>query len=195
MTSRTGRRFFFSSFLGKLFLLTLTAVLLAHHLAQGASSPPAKKVLLLYSYQAILPANLEWDEAIRKALKGTEAQPIEFYTEFLNLSQFPNESYIHGLLNLLRIKYSSQKIDLLIPVGDLSFAFLLAHGNALFPGSPIVFCAVAKQQVDALKPPPNSSGVVAWINVQGTLEVALKLHPGTRRVVVIGGTAKTDRVF
>ena len=80
-------------------------------------------------------------------------------------------------------------------MGDLAFSFLQAHGNALFPGSPIVFCAVAKQQVEALKPSPNSTGVVAWIDVQGTLEAALRLQPGTRRVVVVGGTAKTDRVF
>ena len=111
------------------------------------------------------------------------------------MSQFPDESYIHGLLNLLQVKYGSQKIDLLIPVGDLSFAFLQAHGHALFPGSPIVFCAVAKRQVEALKPPSNSSGVVAWVDVQGTLAAALKLQPGTRRVVVVGGTAKTDRAF
>jgi PAS domain S-box-containing protein len=193
--SRTGRRFFFSSFLGKLFLLTLPALLLAHQPAYGAPPPPAKKVLLLYSYQAMLPANLEWDEAIRAALKGKEAHPIEFFTEFLDLSQFPDESYIHGLLNLLQIKYGSQKIDLLIPVGDLAFAFLQAHGNDIFPGSPIVFCAVAKQQLEALKPPPNSTGVVAWADVQGTLAAALKLQPKTRRVVLVGGVAKTDRAF
>ena len=50
MTSRTGRRFFFSSFLGKLFLLTLSAVPLAQHIAQGPPSPPAKKILLVYAY-------------------------------------------------------------------------------------------------------------------------------------------------
>ncbi len=195
MTSKAGKRFFFSSFLGKLFLLILPAVLLAHHPAHGVPSPPAKKILLLYSYQAMLPGNLEWDEAIRTALKGTEGQPIKFFTEFLDLSQFPDESYIHGLLNLLQIKYGSQKIDLLIPVGDLAFAFLQAHGNDIFPGSPIVFCAVAKQQLEALKPPPNSTGVVAWADVQGTLAAALKLQPETRRVVVVGGVAKTDRAF
>ena len=125
----------------------------------------------------MLPGNLEWDEAIRKALKGTEAQPVKFYTEFLDLSQFPDESYIRGLLNLLHIKYSSQKIDLLIPVGDLSFSFLRAHGKFLYPGIPIVFCSTHKQQLEALKPPPNSTGVVAWVDVQGTLEAALKLQP------------------
>jgi PAS domain S-box-containing protein len=195
MTSRTGRRFFFSSFLAKLFLLTLPVLLLAQHSSHGASPPPPKKILLLYSYQAMLPANLEWDEAIRSALKGTGKNPVEFFTEFLDLSQFPDESYTHGLLNLLQIKYSSEKIDLLIPVGDLAYSFLQDYGSAIFPGSPVVFCAVAKQQVESLKPPPNSSGVVAWVDVRGTLAAALRLQPETRRVVLVGGISKTDRAF
>jgi len=196
MAPKSGsRRFLFASLLGKFSLLTLLALLLAYHHAYGVPRPPSKKVLLLYSFQAMLPANLEWDEAMRKALKGKNEQAMEFYTEFLDLPRFPDESYINGLLNLLQIKYSRKKIDLLIPVGDLAFSFLQAHGNALFPGSPIVFCAVAKQQVEALKPPPNITGVVAWVDVQGTLAAALKLQPETRRVVVVGGIAKTDRAF
>jgi hypothetical protein len=59
MTSRAGRRFYFSSFLCKIFLIILPALLLAHHLAHAAPPPLAKKVLLLYSYQAMLPGNLE----------------------------------------------------------------------------------------------------------------------------------------
>jgi two-component system sensor kinase FixL len=98
-------------------------------------------------------------------------------------------------LNLLKTKYSGRRIDLLIPVSDLAFSFLQAHGNALFPGSPIIFCAVAKQQVESLQRPLNGSGVVAWIDVRGTLAAALKLQPKTRRIVVVGGTSRTDRVF
>jgi two-component system sensor kinase FixL len=188
-------RLFLLRLVAKVFLLTLLAVLLAHHPAASAPSKPAQKVLLLYSWQSVIPANLEWDTGIREALESKNQQPIEFYTEFLDLAQFPDEAYLHSLLNLLQTKYSGQKIDLLIPVGDLAFSFLQAHGNALFPGSPIVFCAVVKQQLEALKPPPNSSGVVAWVDVQGTLAAALKLQPKTRRVVVVGGIAKTDRAL
>jgi PAS domain S-box-containing protein len=195
MARNFKRRFFLPRLWGKVTLLTLLTVLLPHHFASAAPPQPAKKVLLLYSYQAVLPANVEWDTGIREALEGTEAEPIEFYTEYLDLAHHPDKSYLRSLLNLLQTKYTGRKIDLLIPVGDLAFSFLQAHGNALFPGSPIVFCAIAKQQLEALKPPPNSSGLVSWIDVQGTLAVALKLQPETRRIVVVGGTARTDRIF
>jgi hypothetical protein len=87
-------------------------------LVDGAEerAKPAKKILLLYSYQAVLPANLEWDGGIRTALKGTAAEPIEFFTEYLDLAQFPQESYLQKLINLLRAKYGDHKIDLAYPV-------------------------------------------------------------------------------
>ena len=195
MARNFKKKFFLSRHLGIVSLLTLLAVLLPNHFASAAPLQPAQKVLLLYSWQSVLPANLEWDSGIRKALENTTGRRIEFHTEYLDLAHHPEESYLCSILNLLRTKYSGQKFDLLIPVGDLAFTFLQAHGNALFPGSPIIFCAVAKQQLEALKPPPNSSGVVGWVDVQGTLAVALKLQPKTRRVVVVGGIAKTDRAF
>ena len=105
----TGRaRKFFSKNL--LFLLSFLALLLVdNHLAAAAPSKPAKKVLLLYSYQSVLPANLEWDGGIRSALKGTAAEPIEFYTEFLDLAQFPERSYLQNLTNLLQTSMPTVK--------------------------------------------------------------------------------------
>jgi ABC-type uncharacterized transport system substrate-binding protein len=180
---------------GPLLLLSCLASLLAQHNVQGAPAPPAKKVLLVYAYQSMLPAIFEWDAGIRAALKGSKAQPVEFYTEFLDLLNFVDESYVQSLVNLLRVKYRNQKIDLLIPVGSSAFSFLKAHGNALFPGTPIVFCYVPKLQVEAQKLPPNSTGVMGWVDVQGTLAAALTLRPGTRRVVLVGGAGKVERHY
>ena len=179
-----------------LLLLSFLALLpVDNHLAAAAHSKPAKKILLLYSYQSVLPANLEWDGGIRSALKGTAAEPIEFYTEYLDLAQFPQGSYLQNLTNLLHGKYADRKIDLLIPIADRAFAFLHAHSNSLFPGAPIVFCAINKEQLRALSTLPNTTGLVAQLGVQGTLEAALKLQPQTRQVVFVGGIAETDRWF
>jgi PAS domain S-box-containing protein len=193
MARNFKRRFFWSRLLGKVSLLTLLALLLSHHFASAAPLQPAKKVLILYSWQSVVPANVEWDTGIREALEGTEGQRIEFHTEYLDLATHPEGSYLHSLLNLLQTKYSGQKIDLLIPVGDEALAFLQVHGNFLFPGAPIVFCGAEKQKVNALKSLLNLTGVAAWIDVRGTLAAALKLQPETRRVVLVGGMARTDR--
>ena len=191
MTGRT-RKIFSPSLLS----ITCLALILAGNFAAAAlPSKPVKKVFLLYSYQAVLPANLEWDEAIRAALEGSAAEPLEFYTEFLDLAQFPDKSYLQSLINFLQSKYADRKIDLLIPVGELAFDFLSAHGNILFPNVPIVFCAAEKHQVQSAKRLKNTTGVTFWIDIEGTLDAALKLHPQTQRVVLVGGTAKTDKTL
>ena len=125
-----------------------------------------------------MPAIFEWDGGIRAVLKEPETQPVEIYTEFLNLANFPHESYVPGLLNYLQEKYSGQKIDLLMPVGSLTFSFLRAQGNSLFPGIPIVFCYATKQQLEALKPPPNSTGVMAWVDCRVPWKQASNCSPG-----------------
>ena len=188
-----ARKFFSRSLI---FLLSFLAVLFAgNHLAFAGASQPAKKILLLYSYQSVLPINIEWEGAIRSALKGTAAEPIEFFTEFLDLAQFPGESYLQSLIHLLQSKYTGRKIDLLMPMGDLAFHFLLAHRESLFPGVPMVFCGAERNEVQALKRPNATTGVVTWVDVQGTLAAALKLQPQTRQIALVGGTAETDRAF
>jgi len=70
MARNFKKRFFLLRLLGKVSLLTLLAVLLPYHFASAVAPQPTKKVLLLYSYQAVLPANVEWDTGIREALAG-----------------------------------------------------------------------------------------------------------------------------
>jgi GAF domain-containing protein/ABC-type uncharacterized transport system substrate-binding protein len=161
-----------------------------------ASEPkPAKKILILFSYQSLTPGFLEWDESIRSVLKGTAAEPLEFYTEFLDLARFPDKVYLQSMVSFLQKKYRVKKLDLLMPVGPLAFHFLVDHGNTIFPGAPTVFCAALKHEVAARPRPKNFTGVAAWVDVAGTLEPALKMLPKTRRLAVVGGTSASDRAF
>lgn len=112
-----------------------------------ASKPkPAKKILSLFSYQTLTPGFLERDEGLRSALQGTALDPIEFYTEYLDLARFPDQAYLHSIVHFLQTKYRGKKLDLLIPVGTLACHFLLDHGNTIFPGVPRVFCAALQHQ-------------------------------------------------
>ncbi len=161
-----------------------------------ASEPkPAKKILILFSYQSVTPGFLEWDEGIRSVLQGTAHEPMEFYIEFLDLARFPDKIYLQNLVNFLKEKYSGKKLDLLISVGPLAFQFLVEHANTVFPGAPTVFCAALKDQVLAIERPKNFTGVAAWADVAGTLELALKMQPETRRLAIVGGTSESDRAF
>src|SRR5215207_4930491 len=60
--------------------------------AEPSSSVPLRRVLVLYSDERLLPANIIADEAIRSTFAVESSNPIEFHSEFLDVSRFPGEA-------------------------------------------------------------------------------------------------------
>jgi signal transduction histidine kinase len=73
-----------------------------------------------------------------------------------------------------------------------AFDFLLAYGDLIFPGTPIVFCGLDRRQLGTRTLPPNIYGVLIKREFAPTLEIALRLHPKTEDVVVVSGTSEFD---
>ena len=70
--------------------------------------------------------------------------------------------------------------------------FLLEHGEAIFPGAPIVFCGVDRRELGDRWLPPHVGGIFVKRKFSPTVEIALALHPDTQRVVVVAGTSEFD---
>ena len=51
-----------------------------------------QRVLVLYSDERLLPANIIIDEAIRAAFAVGTKIHVEFYSEFLDVARFPGEA-------------------------------------------------------------------------------------------------------
>jgi PAS domain S-box-containing protein len=66
------------------------------------------------------------------------------------------------------------------------------HRDWFFPTTPVVFCCVTEAEYKARKIGPGITGIPAKLDYRPTLELALRLHPGTRHVVVIAGAANGD---
>ena len=81
----------------------------------------------------------------------------------------------------------------MIAVSGAALEFLLKYRAELFTGVPIVQCSVAGD------PHPNNlhdakiAGVPVIESVSSTLEIALRLHPETRQVVVVTGNGPRYR--
>ena len=77
--------------------LVVLAITLTPH-AGGAAAPatapaqPPPRVLLLYSDERLLPANIAIDEAIRATFAATTNRAVEFYTEFFDRPRFPGQA-------------------------------------------------------------------------------------------------------
>ena len=62
----------------------------------------------------------------------------------------------------------------------------------MFPGTPIVFCGIDPRRFDERPLPSHVTGVLLKREFASTLELALRLHPGTERIVFVAGTSAFD---
>lgn len=154
-----------------------------------------REIVLIHSFEPSLPFSTIANRSIRSTLEAGTSDLINLHTEYLDLARFPSDAYRKKLVELYHQKYSKKPIDLIISLLGPSFSFMQEYGEELFPGVPIVFCALEKHQIDERTLKANTTGVLMQIDPQGTLDMALRLQPDTRHVVVIGGTNENDRSY
>src|SRR5437899_2292860 len=131
--------------------------------------------------------------SLREAFRSELGADVEFYSESMNLSQFPETGYDGVFYDHLRRKYAGTALDLIVAVMGPSLDFLLRHGEALFPGIPIVFCGADLSDLEGKTLRANVTGALVKRTFAPTLDIALQLQPDIRSVFVVGGTSSFDR--
>jgi PAS domain S-box-containing protein len=178
-------------------LLSLGATMLLIMAWAGSSvvaqtTMPSRRVLVLYSDERLLPANIIVDEAIRATFAADTSNRIEFHSEFLDVSRFPGEAQQQRQRDFLRDKYRERPPDLVIAGGGPALEFLLKYRAALFADVPIVHCAVAAEGLPKEMPDAKIAGIPMLRGAASTLELALRLQPDTRNVAVVAGSTPRD---
>src|SRR5258708_19211597 len=97
----------------------------------------------------------------------------------MDLSRFNSTSYKTTLRDFLRTKYADKKIDVAVAIMTPAFEFLLANGDLIFPGTPLVFCGLDKRKLGTGPLPPTVYAVLIDRQFAPTLDLALSLHPAT----------------
>ena len=156
--------------------------------ATAARAADDKTVLVIYAETRLLPAVANIDQAIRSTLQSRSPAPIRFYTEYLDLSWFADAAPENLLARLLKEKYAGRNIDVVMPCGEAAIRFVVRERAGLFPAVPIVFCGADREAIRDVVLAPDVTGVTMFIDWAAIVELALRLHPGTRRMVFIGGS-------
>jgi hypothetical protein len=165
------------------------------HAGRLGPTVQVKNVLVLYSQEREMAAYAPFDKALRSQLESAADHPLTVYTEYLDLMRFPDENQQQKLVDYLRVKYSSRKIDLLFAVSPLALKFLVKNGGALFPGTPLVFASVNIRVLETLSLKPNITGIAVKRDIRDTLDIALRLQPDTTQVIVPVGTSPLERLW
>jgi signal transduction histidine kinase/ABC-type uncharacterized transport system substrate-binding protein len=151
-----------------------------------------KKVLILFSNDSYTATQVTIDRALRSTLKNGSAVPVETYSEYVGNTR-AGTGYEQEFLALLRRKYEGKKFDVIFGIGQFPISVLMRNRDDLFAGTPIVSLTIDQRLVARIYPAPALTGVWGEITFKPNLDLALGLHPGTRRVVVVQGVSEADK--
>ncbi|MHB9130127.1 MAG: hybrid sensor histidine kinase/response regulator [Armatimonadota bacterium] len=125
-------------------------------------------------------------------LSPSRTQP-RIQTEYMDCYRIDTPRYRVKLYALYKEKFRQRHFDVIICADDPALSFLLTYHDDLFPRTPVVFCGVNNDQDSLLQGKRPYTGVTESINLRETLDIALRLHPQTRQLVIIGDNSQTYR--
>ncbi len=163
---------------------------LAYHDACAEAAPrdaDTRRVVILNATDPYLPAFLALDSALRDAIRAGPEAPTELFAEPLDMHRFPRKLLDDDVAGLLRKKYRGLKVDVVVAAAPIALDFARRHREDIWPGAAIVFNSVSTALLDERSLESDVVGIPVRLEVGQTLELALRLRPRTRRIVVIAG--------
>jgi signal transduction histidine kinase/ABC-type uncharacterized transport system substrate-binding protein len=161
--------------------------------ASAAQLKQTRRVLVFSEIGRSSPGVALIEQELHSALDEKSPYDVEFYSESLETTLFPDEASQNKLRNLYIRKYATRKPDLIIAAGPSPIQFMLNAHKRFFPDIPIVFCASSEEQAGRPNLDSRFTGVWMTIEAAKTVEAALRMQPSTRSVVVVGGVAPFDK--
>ena len=160
---------------------------------QSALALASGTVLVLNSYHQ----GMDWTDGELAGLRESldKGQATEFYIEYMDSKRFLDQVHFENIRRLLAYKYRSIKLDAIAVTDNDAFEFMRRYRDELFPGIPVVFSGVNWFRAEQLRGLTGFTGVAETADHTSTLNLMLRLHPDTQRIVAIIDTTTTGRLL
>jgi len=148
------------------------------------------KVLVLHSYHH----GFEWTDQVMIGIESVFNNSdidVELRTEYMDTKSYKPERVFPLLQEIYKIKYHNLQPDIIISSDNNALNFLLPNRDLLFPGVPIVFCGINNYSDSLIKNQVSITGVAEDFDFEGTIGLALRLHPETRQIAVVSDSTHT----
>ena len=154
--------------------------------------PVPKRVLAIFAFKQALPWAYQVEESMRAAIGSEAPFPIELNVEHADRARYPEETYLGKIIDFYKYKYSGQKFDLILAIGDESAELLIEYGEHMFGDIPIVLISSEAGALPGNLERPNMVSLIWGWDIGKTLELIQNLLPNTQHLYFISGTSKTD---
>ncbi len=172
--------------------LCLLALLLTASPLHAESTVPHLLVINSYNY------GYDWSDDEMRGLQAALLKKLprmEMLVEHLDTKKFPDKRHFPELANLFSIKHRGIRFDVVVALDNAALEFALRYRERLFPDVPMVFCGINDYEPEMVAGQSKVTGVAEYHDMVGTVAMALRLHPGTKEVVVVSDYSDTGRAM
>lgn len=158
----------------------------------NAVESPLQKVLVFHSYHRGHKWTDDQHSGIESALREAIG-PTQIYVEYMDAGRMGGKDDFKNLYRVLSLRYTGLKFDVICVTSLEALNFMLAYRDSLFPETPVVFSGVHYVKASDLRGAADFTGVSAEPDLKANIDLALKLHPGTKLIVYINEWTNTGR--
>lgn len=149
-----------------------------------------KQVLVLNSYHK----GLSWTDNIVKGIESAfskDISTIEIDFEYMDTKRYYDEFYFNLLFKTFKRKYENKIFDVIIVSDNDALMFALKYRQDIFKDTPIVFTGINNFTDSMIEGNSKITGVVEETDPYRTIQIALRLFPNTREILVINDRTTT----
>ncbi len=164
-----------------------------------ATEPPSfadrtshKRILMIYPDSSIGVTSLAVGRAVERKLLAQARGHIQLYSEFLDRSRFPGAYHRELFVQYLREKYSDTEFDFVLTIDSDPLALMLANRDRIAKKAPLGYVLLTPAG-ETMEPAPDAIGVISEVNLAATVDLARRLQPDARTLVVVAGAAHSDQ--
>jgi PAS domain S-box-containing protein len=161
---------------------------------QANADLAGKNILILHSHEPNAPVFWGTDKGLAETLESGGISSLNQFFESLNLRQNPGAEYKKLLVEQMRVRYGRRKLDMIITMYPEALEFVLKDCRDVLPIAHILALYLPRSH----QVPKTDRHIIrhfSKIDILGTLETALKLVPGAKRVYMVGGAHEVDRAI
>jgi len=148
-----------------------------------------KRVLLLFTEYK---QRSQFLEAFESSLQGQVKGDITFEEAYLEGRQVPKKAdpveeernYLEGFAENLGRRFAGAKVDLMVTIGPWALVCAERYHEKMLPGVPVLFSEVSDWEFEG-RNWKGITGVTSHVGLGETIDLALRLEPGTETVALI----------
>lgn len=150
-----------------------------------------KRVLFISSYSSAFSTFYQQIDGINDTFEG---YPVTVDMEFMDSKRFFTEENLLNFHDLIEYKINETNYDLVMVSDDNGLNFVMEYQTELFDNLPIVFFGI-NNDVNATQYSldPLVTGVLEFISIRETIDLALSLNPNANEVIAISDNTPSGK--